>query len=102
MGWFRTVCQACGKTYPTGYHPLCACGGMVDVDYVLGRARIRQETNPLLRFFDLLPLKEETSVRWLGEGNTPTVHAKALGKSLGLTQLYLKDETRNPTCTTKD
>ncbi|HEX9900777.1 MAG TPA: pyridoxal-phosphate dependent enzyme [Candidatus Methylomirabilis sp.] len=102
MGWFRTVCQSCGRTYPTGYHPVCSCGGMVDIEYAVGRARIRQETNPLLRFFDLLPLKEESSVRWLGEGNTPTVHAKALGKTLGLDQLYLKDETRNPTRTTKD
>ena len=33
---------------------------------------------------------------------TPTVHAKRLGAALGLPYLYLKDETRLPTGTTKD
>jgi threonine synthase len=75
---------------------------MVDMDYDLSQARIRDDPNPLLRFFDLLPLRRESNVRWLGEGNTPLVHARALGRMLGLEKLYLKDETRNPTRTTKD
>jgi threonine synthase len=75
---------------------------MADVEYDLDTARVRDESNPLLRFFDLLPVRSEKSLRWLGDGNTPTVHARALGKALGLDKIYLKDETKNPSRTTKD
>jgi threonine synthase len=75
---------------------------MVDVDYDVSRVELRDDRNPLLRFFDLLPVRDESSLCWLGEGNTPTVHARALGKRFGLDRLYLKDETKNPTRSTKD
>lgn len=75
---------------------------MVDNRYDIGRIRLRENGNPFLRFFDLLPIRDEASLRWLGDGNTPTIHARSLGELLGLDNLYLKDETRNPTCSTKD
>jgi threonine synthase len=75
---------------------------MVDVDYPLHHVELKDDRNPLLRFFDLLPVRKPESLCWLGEGNTPTVHARALGRRLGLDKLYLKDETKNPTRTTKD
>lgn len=102
MGQFLGVCQSCGAEFLRGFHPMCGCGGMVDMRYDLSQARVRSHPNPLLRFFDLLPLRDEDNVCWLGEGNTPTRHAQELGKRLGLTRLYLKDETSNPTLTTKD
>jgi threonine synthase len=103
MGRFTPVCQTCHKKLALGtFQNHCSCGGMVDMEYVMDRARVRPSSNPLLRFFDFLPLQRRTSVRWLGEGNTPLVHAQALGRQLGLDKLYLKDETKNPTRTTKD
>jgi threonine synthase len=102
MGCFGMACRACGKEFATGFHPVCSCGGMVDVNYSLRRVRLRDDPNPLIRFFDLLPLRHESNICWLGEGNTPTVLARALGRRLGLDNLYLKDETKNPTRTTKD
>ncbi len=102
MGRYRAICQSCGREYAGGFHPVCECGGMVDVEYLLREVRLRESRNPLERFFDLLPIRHEENLRWLGDGNTPTVHARALGKLLGLDKLYLKDETRNPTRTTKD
>jgi threonine synthase len=100
---FRPVCQTCGRSFPARrFQPLCSCGGMVDMHYDLATARIREDRNPLLRFLDLLPIRRAGSVRWLGDGNTPLVHARALGRRLGLDKLYLKDETWNPTRTTKD
>jgi threonine synthase len=100
---FKPVCQSCGRILSAQrFEPLCPCGGMMDMQYDLSRARVRDDPNPLLRFFDLLPLRRESSIRWLGDGNTPLVHARALGRMLGLDKLYLKDETRNPTRTTKD
>jgi threonine synthase len=75
---------------------------MVDPQYSLQNARIRDHQSPLLRFFDLLPVRKQSNLCWLGEGNTPTLHAQALGRRLGLSKLYLKNETLNPTRTTKD
>jgi threonine synthase len=97
------ACRSCGKDYTgTGFQATCECGGMVDVDYPLHHVELKEDRNPLLRFFDLLPVRKAESLCWLGEGNTPTVHARALGRRLGLDKLYLKDETKNPTRTTKD
>ncbi len=38
----------------------------------------------------------------LGEGGTPLHKAKRLAKTIGLNELYLKDETRNPTNSYRD
>lgn len=70
--------------------------------YDISRVRLRNSANPLQRFFDLLPIRDEANLCWLGEGNTPTLHARRLGEFLGLRNLWLKDETRNPTRSTKD
>ena len=102
MAAFLAACRSCGRPFPEGFHPTCECGGLVDVIYNLERVRLRSSDNPLLRFFDLLPIRLEQSIHWLGEGNTPTLPARALGRLLGLSHLYLKDETKNPTLTTKD
>lgn len=103
MERFTPVCQTCGRTFADDvFNNVCPCGGMVDLQYRLDRLELADDPNPLLRFFDLLPIHRRESLCWLGEGNTPTVHATALGKALGLDRLYLKDETKNPTFSTKD
>lgn len=102
MERFRLACRACGQVFTSGFHPVCTCGGMVDAKYNTDRVHLRNSANPLVRFFDLLPIRDEGSLCWLGEGNTPTVHARTLGRHLGLNKLFLKDETKNPTRSTKD
>src|ERR1051326_3923619 len=102
MGRYKLVCRSCQKAYTSGFHPTCECGGMTDPKYSLKNARVRDDKNPLVRFFDLLPVRRKTSLAWLGDGNTPTIHARELGRRLGLSRLYLKNETTNPTRTTKD
>jgi threonine synthase len=59
----------------------------------------------LWRYAELLPLQEsdkqlEAPVT-LGEGWTPLVRARRLGKTLGLSRLYVKDESANPTQSVK-
>jgi threonine synthase len=44
-----------------------------------------------------MPLFDGEQPVTLGEGFTPLVHARSLGKSLGLDRLYVKDESLNPT-----
>ncbi|MCX7719055.1 MAG: pyridoxal-phosphate dependent enzyme [Candidatus Sumerlaeaceae bacterium] len=54
------------------------------------------------RFFDLLPLMSRESIIDGGDGNTPCFHARELGRAIGLDKVYIKDETKQPTLTTKD
>ena len=78
-----------------------ACGGLMDVEYDLEGVALRDEGPPAERFFDLLPLLSRDAVIDGGEGNTPCIHARELGARLGLSNLWLKLEGANPTCTTK-
>jgi len=49
------------------------------------------------RYRELMPLFEGEQPITLGEGWTPLVHARRLGADLGLTRLFIKDESLNPT-----
>ena len=96
-------CVKCGKKFAHAAIFFCdQCDGFVDVDYDLSRVDIREHENPLMRYFDLLPIANPQNLLWVDCGNTPCVHAAELGKALGIRRLYLKDETLNPTWTTKD
>src|SRR5262249_16853175 len=48
----------------------------------------------LWRYEEVLP---EGLVLTLGEGMTPVLHAERLGARIGLSRLYVKDESMNPT-----
>ena len=99
---FRHRCLDCDAEYPSGFHPFCdACGGMVDIDYTLETARLADSPDPYVRFADLLPLTS-TRGRLPKAEYTPLIHAARLGREIGLSSLYLKDETVLPTGTTKD
>jgi threonine synthase len=98
-------CARCAKQYEAGrVRNLCACGSPLWVRYDLKRleaARWREQlvTRPptLWRYREVLPAKDESSVVSLGEGGTPLLHARRLGEKLGMANLYLKDESLNPT-----
>jgi threonine synthase len=49
------------------------------------------------RYRELMPLYDADRAVSLGEGFTPLIHASTLGPVLGLTSLYIKDESQNPT-----
>ena len=59
--------------------------------------RMASREPTLWRYREVLPVTRDSSVICLGEGFTPLIHARRLGKKLGLPNLYLKDESRNPT-----
>ncbi len=98
---FTLKCASCGAETDTPFSTACTrCGGLIDAYYPLDRVRLRDSANPYLRFFDLLPVRDVTL---LPDGaTTPTIHARNLGRRLGLDRLFLKNETANPTGTTKD
>ena len=49
------------------------------------------------RYRELMPIFDDEEPVTLGEGFTPLLHARALGRRLGLERLYVKDESLNPT-----
>ena len=96
-------CSACGKIHSQDkLQNLCtACGKPLLARYDLARAattltRQALAARPLTmwRYAEVLPGAEPVS---LGEGMTPVVHARRAGNSLGLHNLYVKDEGLNPT-----
>ena len=56
----------------------------------------------IFRYQSLLPVKEQSLPVSLGEGSTPLLHLAELGAGIGLDNLFIKDETRNPTLSYKD
>ncbi len=67
------------------------------------RRAIRESApTPLRRYADFLPLSSIDDRLSLGEGGTPLVRLTRVGSRLGLSRLYAKDETRNPTGSFKD
>src|SRR6188474_2534894 len=49
------------------------------------------------RYRELMPLFDGEEPLTLGEGWTPLIHARRLGNDLGLSRLFVKDESLNPT-----
>jgi threonine synthase len=103
-------CRECGAEYDLQATHVCEmCFGPLDVvfDYAalkkrVTRERIEQGPPSMWRYRDLLPIEDSIPVVTLGEGFTPLVKAERLGAELGLRNLYLKNESMNPTNSFKD
>jgi threonine synthase len=102
-------CRECARAYPAeALHACDWCFGPLEVTYDLegirtatSRERIESGPRDLWRYADFLPV-ETPSPPGLGAGFTPLVKADRLAAALGLGELYLKDDTRNPTGSFKD
>jgi threonine synthase len=73
---------------------------LTEAYFDLSKVKLRDSTNPYERYFDLIPVLDSELLPKNAE-MTPMVHAKKLGELVGLSHLYLKNETTNPTGTTK-
>jgi len=97
-------CVQCGLKFPL-YPPKnkCEkCGGALQYEINLPKSRKIKFFGKLRfwRYRSLLPPIE--NIVSLGEGGTPLHKAERLAERLGLRELYLKDETRNPTNSFRD
>jgi threonine synthase len=61
------------------------------------RSTLEGRAPTLWRYREMLPIFDDEDPVSLGEGFTPLVHARSLGSRLGLDNLYVKDESLNPT-----
>ena len=107
-------CVICGRTYgPDEVQYTCpSCGqvGTLDVLYDVEKLRravarddIAQSADPTMwRYRPLLPLAGDARVPPLAVGGTPLYDAPRLATDLGLAQVWVKDDGRNPTGSLKD
>lgn len=102
----RLVCSLCGREYdPRQLQTFCKeCSvpllSLYDLEAaraVLDRDALRARTRGMWRWHELLPVFDAGSIVTLGEGDTSLLRLPRLGGSIGLEQLYLKDEGANPT-----
>jgi threonine synthase len=95
-------CTNCRKKFDAGVEQhVCICGKPLFAHYDLKRAsetltlkNLSTRPRTLWRYTEVLP---EGEVVTLGEGLTPLLPAMRLAASLGLQDLYIKDEGLNPT-----
>jgi len=103
-------CRECGAEYPVNPVHVCEfCFGPLEVVYdyegmkgKISRESIESRPQTMWRYRELLPVDQDPTVgRQVGW--TPLVHAKRLGKKLGLNHLYIKfDGICYPTLSFKD
>lgn len=103
-------CFACSATQATEFEGfLCpVCGGNLDVTYDYDEAAagidesFRNDANDLFRFAALLPLRQPRPPFVLRVGGTPLYPVRSLEELNGMSDLYLKDESLNPSASLKD
>ena len=102
-------CRECSTEFPAEALNVCDfCFGPLEVVYdyatiseVISHDRISQGPLSIWRYEDLLPAQAETPVDIMA-GFTPLLKAPNLGKRLGLNNLYIKNDSVNPSFSFKD
>jgi threonine synthase len=108
------VCRRCGLDFPLHDRvfacPECGKGLDIDYDYELAARRFQEVPHAqrplnIWRFEELLPIVDAAAQARVAQtaGHTPLIHADRLGAELGLSNLYLKDDsTSRPSLSYKD
>jgi threonine synthase len=86
----HNVCTECGK-------PLLVRYDLKRIAKFLTRQTLYARRSDLWRYREVLPVRREENIVCLGEGWTPLHRAKNLGAALGMSELFVKDESLNPT-----
>jgi threonine synthase len=99
-------CRECKKEYAPTFKYICdECFGPLDVHYDFPSVNKNTFTNrehTYWRYFELLPIAEKSNIVSIGAGMTPLIKADKLGQALGLNNLYIKNDSVNPTFSFKD
>ena len=86
----QNLCRICGK-------PLLVRYDLARAARSLTRDSLSSRRADMWRYREVLPVQSDSNIVSLGEGWTPLLPALGLGQALGMTQLYIKDESLNPT-----
>ncbi|MGM0568738.1 MAG: pyridoxal-phosphate dependent enzyme, partial [Elusimicrobiota bacterium] len=107
MKFSSLKCRECGRKYPAESIYVCEyCFGPLEVLYdydniKISRSSIEKGPASLWRYKELLPVNTTEPVS-IFEGMTPLIRAANLEKKLGLKELYIKNDSVNPTFSFKD
>src|SRR5438552_1437911 len=90
--WSRlqNLCTSCHK-------PLFAIYDLAAAGRRLRRETLAPRENSLWRYREVLPPPDGVEPVSLGEGGTPLLRAARFGSAVGLSELWIKDESQNPT-----
>jgi threonine synthase len=104
-------CSKCGMQFSKKeIHNLSSCCSLpLFPRYDVEKGKVYFKKNSLInrpptmwRYKEMMPVNYEENITTLGEGFTPLEPAGSLGKMLGFKNLYLKNESINPTGSFKD
>ena len=99
-------CRECKKEYDSTFKYICdECFGPLDVHYnfpSLTKNTFVNREQTYWRYFELLPITDKSNIVSINAGMTPLVKAEKLGKAIGLNNLYIKNDSVNPTFSFKD
>ncbi len=105
-------CARCGKDYEPDSGAIRCVNhddGRLDIfyDYEVLRGSLSIEElskrqKGVWKYRELLPVEDPKNIVSLGEGGTPLLPAHRLAEKLALDNLWLLDDTRNPTASFKD
>jgi threonine synthase len=101
-------CRECGEEYPLTKLYFCQkCFAPIEVVYNYDEINIdakdlHDRPKTIWRYFELLPISDERRIVYLGAGYTTLHRCDKLSKKLGIKELYIKDDTTNPTYSFKD
>src|SRR5215475_7377417 len=98
-------CSKTGKIYePNKLYNLSEAGKPLLVRYdlkkvvqALTKESLKKRVSSLWRYREVLPVAHDKNIVALGEGWTPLLRAERLGRQLGFPELFIKDESPNPT-----
>ena len=99
-------CRECKKDYEPTFKYICDnCFGPLDVKYdfpAVTKDTFTNREHTYWRYFELLPIQNKSNIISIDAGMTPLIKAEKLGKSIGLNNLYVKNDSVNPTFSFKD
>ena len=106
MARISLQCRECKKEYESTFKYVCDdCFGPLDVKYEItsiSKNVFSGREHTYWRYFELLPIQNKANIVSINAGMTPLVKAEKLGKILGLNNLYIKNDSVNPTFSFKD
>lgn len=105
---FELRCIECDAKYSSSeiiYR--CHCGGLLEVNLDLDlievtREKLRRRRFNLWRYREFMPVSKHAKIISLEEGGTPLYKADRISESIGIKELYVKNEGANPTGSFKD
>ena len=99
-------CRECGRESEPAFRYVCdECFGPLDVKYEpvrVDRDTFAGRENTYWRYFELLPILDKSNIVSIEAGMTPLLRAERLGEELGIRNLYIKNDSVNPTFSFKD